>query len=239
MKKFFYLVVLTVMGLFVFTTCESSIGGDGENKHKGHEYVDLGLPSGLKWATCNVGSNTPEGPGYYFAWGEVKPKEKYNYSTYKYFKIVNDEDIYATKYCDKDWGGENGFVDNKIVLEPEDDAATVNWGGKWRMPTKEEQYELKKNCIWTWTIQDGVKGYRVIGPNGNSIFLPLAGYMIGSTRYAAEIGGSYWSSSLYDDGPIHSYYLVFGLDDDNNNLDYIEIFRLYRSYGASVRPVCP
>lgn len=236
MKKFFYLVVLTVMGLFVFTACESSIGGDGENKHKGHEYVDLGLPSGLKWATCNVGSNTPEGPGYYFAWGEVKPKEKYSSATYKYY----DEEVHVTKYCSENWADVNGFADDKTVLDPEDDAATVNWGGKWRMPTKEEQYELKKNCIWTWTIEDGVKGYRVIGPNGNSIFLPLAGYMIGSTQYVAGIWGSYWSSSLADDmGPSFSYYLSFGLDEDNNNLDYIDISDVYRYNGHSVRPVCP
>ncbi|MBO7269682.1 MAG: InlB B-repeat-containing protein, partial [Bacteroidales bacterium] len=113
-----------------------------------HEWVDLGLPSGLKWATCNVGANTPEGYGDYFAWGETSPKNDYSWSTYKYCKGSKNT---LTKYnTDSNYG----TVDNKITLDLSDDAARANWGGKWRMPTKAEQDELINNCTWTWTTQN-------------------------------------------------------------------------------------
>ena len=130
----------------------------------GYEYVDLGLPSGLKWATCNVGAEKPEDFGDYFAWGETTPKKQYDWRTYKYCKGT---DRTLTKYSDCN----NGFID-KTVLDSESDAATVNWGGLWRMPTDVELTELREQCTWTWTIQNGVNGYNVTGPNGNSIFLP-------------------------------------------------------------------
>ncbi len=181
-----------------------------------HEYVDLGLPSGLKWATCNVGANSPEDYGYYFAWGEVEPKTAYYWDTYKYY-----DDSNLTKYTSND---------SKTVLDPEDDAATVNWGGAWRMPTKAEQDELRNNCTWDWTTQNGVNGYKVTGPNGNSIFLPAAGY-----KYEGSLGagsyGYYWSSSLGTDSPVIAYYVYFG--SDNVGWDYDT-----RNYGLSVRPVC-
>ena len=121
------------------------------NNHNGHEYVDLGLPSGLKWATCNVGAIKPEEYGDYFAWGEIKPKQRY------------DDDNYTYK-------------SNPETLPLSADAANVNWGGKWRMPTKAEQDELRNYCTWEWTTLNGEKGYKVISKkNGNSIFLPAAG----------------------------------------------------------------
>ncbi len=193
-----------------------------------HGYVDLGLPSGLKWATCNVGANTPEEYGYYFAWGEVEPKTTYDWSTYKYGTSYDQ----LTKYCNNSSYGKDGFTDNKTVLDPEDDAATVNWGGAWRMPTKAEQDELRNNCTWNWTTQNGVNGYKVTGPNGNSIFLPAAGYMYEGALSSAGSDGDYWSSSLYTDYPYYAYVVYFNSDDVGWS------HYGYRYYGLSVRPVC-
>ena len=193
----------------------------------GHEWVDLGLPSGLKWATCNVGANTPEEYGDYFAWGEVEPKETYNWSTYKY----GSDDDELTKYCDKSSYGNNGFTDNKTVLDPEDDAATVNWGGAWRMPTDAEQDELRHNCTCTWTTQNGVNGYKVVGPNGNLIFLPTAGCMYEGSLYHAGSVAFFWSSSLLTDYPLGAYNVYFF----SGNVDWVNDSR---SLGRSVRPVC-
>jgi hypothetical protein len=117
------------------------------------------------------------------------------------------------------------------VLDPEDDAATANWGGAWRMPTKAEQDELRNNCTWTWTTQNGVNGYKVTGPNGNSIFLPAAGYLVGGALNLAGSGGYYWSSSLYTDGPSGAYYVYFS----SGGVDW---YYGNRYYGFSVRPVC-
>mgnify|MGYP003302756243 CR=1 FL=1 len=187
-----------------------------KNLNAGHEYVDLGLPSGLKWAICNVGATTPEEYGDYFAWGEVEPKTTYNWDTYKYYDGSN-----FTKYTGSD----------KTVLDPEDDAATANWGGAWRMPTKAEQDELRNNCTWTWITQSGVNGYKVTGPNGNSIFLPAAGQMSGGSLDSAGSNGLYWSSSLSAYGPNHALYVSF-------NSYSVDMYRCGRYYGYSVRPVC-
>lgn len=135
--------------------------------------VDLGLPSGLKWASCNVGAEKPEDYGNYYAWGEVLPKENYSWATYKYANEASSNKL--TKYCDNTKYGDNGFTDNKTALDLEDDVAHVNWGGNWRMPTDDEWSELN-NCTWTWVTQNGVNGYLVASKtNGNSIFLPAAG----------------------------------------------------------------
>ena len=205
-----------------FTTSEqSSTPNDGtENSH---EYVDLGLS--VKWATCNVGANAPEEYGDYFAWGEVEPKTTYNWSTYKWCNGSYDT---QTKYCTN---SSYGTVDNKIVLEAEDDAAAVNWGGAWRMPTKAEQDELRNNCIWIWTIQNGVNGYKVTGPNGNSIFLPAAGYRGGSSLSSAGSDGNYWSSSLDTDDPYYGAYCLYF------NSGYVVWYDYSRCRGHSVRPV--
>ncbi len=139
------------------------------NSHNGHKYVDLGLPSGTLWATCNVGANRPEEYGNYYAWGETSNKYNYSNSTYSYNYSYSQ-------------------------LPVNDDAAYVNWGGKWRMPTYNEHKELLNNCIWTWTIQKGVIGYKITSRNNrNSIFLPAAGYWDGTKIYHAGRHGSYWS----------------------------------------------
>ena len=140
-----------------------------------HEWVDLGLPSGTLWATCNVGANTPEEYGDYFAWGETTPKDTCEWRTYKW---CNGTDSTLTKYCNNSDYGYNGFVDNKMELDPEDDAAYVNWGPSWRMPTKEQVEELMANCTWEWTLLNGKWGHLGTGPNGNTLFLRDTGYLM-------------------------------------------------------------
>ena len=196
-----------------------------QNTENGHEYVDLGLPSGTKWATCNIGATKPEEYGNYYAWGETEPKTTYNWSTYKWCNGSSDT---QTKYCTS---SSYGTVDNKTTLEPEDDAAHVNWGGAWRMPTDAEWTELRENCTWTWTIKNGVNGYEVKSEaNGNSIFLPAAGYRFYDDLYYAGISGNYWSSSLNTDYPYDAWYVGFYSGRVNR-------FDDGRYYGRSVRPV--
>lgn len=197
-----------------------------------HEYVDLGLS--VKWATCNVGATKPEEYGYYFAWGEVEPKVLYNYDTYKHCTSINGSWVKFLKYVSDDY---YGVVDNKLVLEAQDDAAAVNWGGNWRMPTKEEQNELIEKCTWVKKSKNGVDGYEVIsrieGYHDKSIFLPAAGYMEDMTIYSYSLNrGYYWSSSLDGD---YSFCLVYWSDYGGD----MEMSSEYRIYGCSVRPVCP
>ena len=188
----------------------------------GHDYVDLGLS--VKWATCNVGASSPEDYGGYYAWGEIEEKSNYDWSTYKWCNGSYDT---QTKYCTS---SSYGTVDNKTVLDPEDDVAHVKWGGTWRMPTLDEQKELLNKCTWTWTTQNGVNGYKVTGPNGNSIFLPAAGYRYGSGAYHRGSYGYYWSSSLYSNGSYYAFYLYFY--SGNHYWYYYSRFN-----GHSVRPV--
>ena len=189
------------------------------------EYVDLGLS--VKWATFNVGANKPEDYGDYFAWGETEPKTTYDWSNYKW---CNGSDMTLTKY---NTNSDYGIVDNKITLELSDDAAHVNWGGSWRMPTITEQNELREHCTWTWTTQNGVNGYKVTSnKNGNSIFLPAAGYRLDSSLSDAGSNGYCWSSSIYTYGTSFAYYLYFYSSNVGRNGQY-------RRYGLSVRPVCP
>ena len=190
--------------------------------------VDLGLPSGLKWASFNLGASSPGQYGNYYAWGETVPKANYGWSTYKW--CMNGSSSQLTKYCSSSSRGYNGFTDNKTVLDPEDDTAAVALGGSWRMATYAEWDELKTKCTWTWTTQNGKKGRLVTGPNGNSIFLPAAGCRYGTSLYNAGSGGYYWSSSLYTDSPYCAYFVRFNSD---NVLWYFSS----RDYGFSVRPV--
>ena len=197
------------------------------NSEGGHEYVDLGLS--VKWATCNVGASKPEEYGDYFAWGETQPKTTYDWSTYKWCNGRSGRSNRQTKYCTaRRWG----TLDNKTTLDLSDDAARVNWGGSWRMPTTDEQRELIYDCTWTWTTQSGVNGHKVTSKkNGNSIFLPAAGYRRGSSLYDAGSYGNYWSSSLDTDYPNLAWYVSFtsgSVSRSGSN----------RYYGFSVRPVC-
>lgn len=193
----------------------------------GYEYVDLGLPSGTKWATMNVGAESPEDYGDYFAWGETEPKSYYDWSTYKWREGSYDT---LSKYCiDSD----DGTVDNKTTLELSDDAANVNWGGSWRMPTKAEQDELRNTnyTTWTWTTQNGVKGHKVTSKtNGNSIFLPAAGYRRSSDLKDAGYFGYYWGSSLSTYDSYGAYYWFFASES-------VKGYYFSRDHGYSVRPV--
>ena len=186
------------------------------------EAIDLGLS--VKWATCNVGATKPEEYGGYYAWGEIEYKSNYDWSTYKW---CNGSENTMTKYCTESY---YGTVDNKTVLDPEDDVAHVKWGGSWRMPTRDELDELRNNCTWEWTALNGVDGYRVTGPNGNSIFLPAAGYRYGTNVRNRGGSGLYLSSSLSSFGSDVAYSLFF--DCYTYGWDY-----LYRRHGLSVRPV--
>ena len=195
----------------------------GTGTANGHEWVDLGLS--VKWATCNVGASKPKEYGNYYAWGETTPKAYYNWSTYKW---CNGSAETQTKYCTN---SDYGTVDNKTVLDLEDDAARANWGGAWRMPTDAEWTELRENCTWTWTTKNGVNGYEVKSEaNGNSIFLPAAGYRNDDGLDDAGIAGSYWSGSLNTDYPNGAWNVYFY--SDNVRRDYYD-----RYYGKSVRPV--
>ena len=195
-----------------------------------HEWVDLGLPSGTLWATCNVGANSPEEYGDYFAWGEVEPKDYYHSNTYKWFVKDSNIDYWITKYCNDSTEGYNGFVDNKMELDPEDDAAYVNWGPSWRMPTREQQDELRESCTWNWTTLNGVNGCQVTGPNGNTIFLPAAGYRKVDILYADGTNGYFWSQTIYPYTSFGAYYLR--CFPENIGWDYTR-----RSTGFTVRAV--
>ena len=154
-----------------------------------HEYVDLGLS--VKWATCNIGANSPEEYGDYFAWGEIVTKGAYSWSTYKW---CNGSETTLTKYCTD---GSYGTVDNKTQLELSDDAAYANWGNGWRMPTRAEFTELYEQCTWTWTTENGINGYKVTSKsNGNSIFLPVTGLRYESSLRGVGDYGYYRSSSM-------------------------------------------
>ena len=176
--------------------------------HNGHEWVDLGLS--VKWATCNVATSGPSWYGDYYAWGEIETKMEYTEENSVTYGVVLDD----------------------ISGNPQYDAATANWGEGWRMPTEKEYGELLNECDWEWTSLDGVTGYKVIGPNGNSIFLPAAGYKISSTPQESTYG-SFWGSTPAG-GTIGAYALNYEVFDSSL---YFEVGWFGREWGRSVRPV--
>ena len=179
------------------------------------EAVDLGLS--VKWATFNVGATSPEDYGDYFAWGETEQKETYSWATYKWGTSSN-----LTKY---------NTTDGKTILDLDDDAAYVNWGGKWRMPSKEEVDELTQQCNWIWTTHNNVNGYKVTGPNGNSIFLPAAGYKGAGPTYPAGEDGLYWTNTK--EKQQYSYLIVLHDDAPPTQVGA----RGTRCFGFTIRPV--
>jgi hypothetical protein len=205
---------------------ESQTSAVSESLEKGMSLgaVDLGLPSGTLWADRNVGADSPEAYGDYFAWGETSTKSTYNWSTYKW---CQGSYLTMTKYCNKSF---YGIVDNKTVLDLEDDAAYANMGKEWRMPTDKELDELKIKCTWTWTSQKGTMGYKVTGPNGKSIFLPAAGYRDDTYLLNAGSNGDYWSASLCEINPNSAWYLYL----DSSNLS---TYNGNRYRGHAVRAV--
>ena len=215
-SKALALAAAVMMMSAAFTACSKD---NDATKHNTGKYVDLGLPSGLKWAKCNLGASKPSDYGDYYAWGEIEPKTTdYSWATYKWGTESN-----MTKYNN---------TDSKTTLEAADDAATAKLGSPWHIPTNDEIQELIDKCTWTWTTQDGVKGYEVKGPNGNSIFLPAAGVRGGSELDNAGKWGYYWSSSLNAAYSYYAHNLLFdsGKHDLNDN---------NRHYGFTVRPVHP
>jgi hypothetical protein len=180
----------------------------------GVEAVDLGLPSGTKWANMNVGAEKPEDYGSYFAWGETQPKDVYSWDTYQYGSsednVVNiGSDIAGTGY----------------------DAATANWGSPWRMPSLAQIQELIDNTTSIWTIQNGVQGREFTGSNGGSVFLPAAGYRWYGELFNAGSNGYYWSSTLNESDPFLAYGLYFS--SGYAGWSYFD----YRYDGHTVRPV--
>ena len=199
----------------------STLGGS----NPGLQWINLGLPSGLLWASCNVGATAPEEYGNYFAWGETQTKSDYSWSTY-----AHCSNGYLIKYCNNAEYGLNGYTDNRTILEPSDDAATANIGNGARIPTKEEWDELINNTTAEWTTLNGVHGRRFTATNGNSIFLPAAGSILGTELQDPGTFSQYWSSTLYPNSPNSAWHFYFRSDNQNMN-------GYTRTIGCTVRAV--
>lgn len=192
-----------------------------------HYYVDLGLPSGTKWATTNVGASSPSDYGNYYAWGETSTKSSYDWSNLRYWTGDSYDNVKFSKYVTE---SKFGNVDGKKELDLSDDAAYVNWGSGWHMPSKAQQDELRVKCTWTWTSMGGHDGYKVVGPNGSSLFLPAAGYRYDSSSVLVGTVGYYWSRTLCAGTGCFAYVLYFNSGDVDWSIND-------RYYGWSVRPV--
>ena len=233
-----------------FTNPIADVYHDGTEA--GYYYVDLGLTSGTKWATCNVGAKKPQDYGNYYAWGEVATKETYSWGTYKYGSNCDE----LTKYCTDSDLGKDGYTDSKTTLDLEDDAAYVNWGGKWRMPTYDQQTELCNECYWVWTSSynnSNVKGYIVYKAKSESdkgkkiysgntpsssytlsdahIFLPAAGCCWYVELNSVGLMSRYWSSSLDTYSPSSARGIDF------SSAGVLNYYDDYRCDGQSVRAV--
>lgn len=201
----------------------------------GHAYVDLGLPSGTMWATMNVGATSETDYGDYFAWGETtgykSGKTNFSWSTYKWCKGSGKT---MTKYCTD---SSYGTVDGISELQPSDDAATANWGSGWQMPSLAQCSELINSSYTTteWTTVNGINGLKITSKaNGNSIFLPAAGYRYGTSLGSAGSGGHYWSRSLNTSNSNDGRHLNFF---DSSNINTYSYYGSGRFDGRSVRPV--
>ena len=185
----------------------------------GHNFVDLGLPSGLLWSKTNIGAASSSEDGDYFAWGETCPKSYYDWSTYKWGET-------KSKY---------NSSDGKTTLDTDDDAATVNWGSPCRMPSSSEFEELYSQCNWTWKMKSykGRSGYLVTGPNGNTIFFPASGERFRDDFNFNDSQGSYWSRSLSSEYPSYASYLMSFLSGNR----IFPIANCRSCYGCTVRAV--
>lgn len=188
--------------------------------------VDLGLS--VKWADMNVGATKPEEPGTYYTWGDVETpvRERTGWVSYKWCKGAREQ---LTKYSTDE---KFGMKDDLTKLLPEDDAASLLWQGGWRMPTKAEAEELVEKCTWTWCERNGMKGYKVTGPNGGSIFLSASGCLNWLGLYGVGEVGYFWTSELNPEAPADVYYL--GLHEDKYSVGFMDRFA-----GRPVRAVCP
>ena len=237
MKKIFAMLAAAACLFAVSCGKDDNGSGNGGNTGGGFnpggggnttaEWVDLGLPSGLLWATCNLGANSPEEYGNYYAWGETTTKDVYEWSTYTY---CNGSDGQLTKYCSNSSFGYNGFTDNLTTLEAMDDAATVVLGNGARTPTETEWEELMANTTSEWTTLNSVNGRKFTASNGNTLFLPAAGCRYDTELYNAGSYGYYWSSSLFTGNPNHAR--LYGSDSDHQGMDLTT-----RDGGLTVRAV--
>jgi len=227
MKKYIILAALVLLPLFAGAQNNPARRGnqslcpDSNHPHA----IDLGLPSGTKWACCNVGGSKPEDYGGCYAWGETSTKSTYDWKTYRW---CNGDYNKLTKY---NGTASYGIVDNKMQLEPDDDVAHANWRGSWRMPTITELEELKGNCSFKWITLYGVNGALFTShSNGRSIFLPAAGRFKDSSLLCRGKDCGYWSSSLHGAYPFRAHFLYFSLRgvQTGNNCRY---------EGLCVRPV--
>ena len=196
----------------------------GDSWDKG--YIDLGLPSGLCWATTNLGATEPEQEGTHYAWGEIEPKNNYSYNTYKWSNLLGDNEY--IKYITDDW---YGLIDFRTTLEPNDDAANVALGGKWHIPTLEDAEELLRECTVENLEYKGVEGYYIKGPNGNVIFLPAAGQKVGEDYEECTDCGIYWTSTLHENYQDMANVLYF------SNVWSLEVNKNPRVEGLPIRPV--
>lgn len=202
---------------------------NGEPDLAGHEAVDLGLPSGTLWATMNVGATSVNDYGSFFSWGETSYKSVYDITTYAHCRKSYTT---LTKYClDMNYGS----VDNKTVLDMEDDAARAVWGGSWRMPTQAEMQELLDECTCVWTIRERLSGIIFTSANGNSVFFPASGYCYGGDGEERDLKGYYWTSSLSGSFSGNANTLVFDSGDSYRGSANCSV--IDRFVGAAVRPV--
>lgn len=190
----------------------------------GRSYVDLGLS--VKWATCNVGAETPDKPGAYVAWADVKE----NSGSFTWESYVYGNGAVFSKYNFDPAMSADGSVDNLYVLDYSDDLASMKWGKDWRTPTDEETTELRERCAFIWAECNGMEGYEVVGPNGNSIFLPAGGFYVDGELVLEGSNGCFWTSSLSTNNPIRAYELTYYRGAQIRGSSF-------RYYGENVRPV--
>lgn len=211
MRRIIYILANVILSAIIFASCS---GVDEENTVNGFEYVDLGLPSGTKWATSNIGAKVPESAGSYFAWGEISES---NYTEAE-CETCNLSVADLTKH----------EIIKSLRLTADYDAATYNMGIGWQTPTKQQYEELKTNCTWIW--QDKPSGYKIVAKNGKSIFLPTTGYMSDGRNLNYANQGFYWTSEVESGSSKNAIGLGFSSNEYN-------IKSYYRDGGRCIRAV--
>lgn len=222
----------------MYIHANNNLLADGQKN--GHDYVDLGLPSGTKWATANIGASVPEDYGNYYAWGETEIKEDYSWSTYKYFFDNNGDNV----PYDDNWRVESGELKDIgcNIAGTQYDVAHMKWGDSWKIPTSAQMDELqnKEYCEWTWTLLNGVKGYIITSKlNGKSMFLPACGVFYKTKQQHMNTDGHYWLSTSETSNNFYADYLIFS-SDSYETRHKSELFQEYngRNHGRAIRPVC-
>ena len=231
MKRLFILIILLIP-FFTILAQEPPAPSDPDGDANGYNYVDLGLPSGTLWAMHNLGAEDPSDYGDYFAWGELEPKEEYTWESYEYvgafYYIPEVGSFYSTEEIGDDIAG------------TEYDAATFNWGKPWRLPRAEEIVELRRLCWWKWTIENGIKGMRIYGPNTHSIFFPANGFAWSTVispdqiYYDRGFTGAYWGSIQIKNKPAVLNNTADCLGFDSGSINHAEN---EKAMGIGIRPV--